>query len=108
MRDGRVIGIVSRANLLQGLAAHPPAPPASLDDEELRTRVRHEIDQAGVDMTFVNVVVYRGKVHLWGGVDSSEQHAAARIAAEVVGGVGGVEDNLGVFSQKIQASMWAQ
>lgn len=108
MRAGRTIGIVSRANLLQGLAVHPPAPPASLDDQELRTRVNDEIVQAGVDMAFVNVIAYAGKVQLWGGVESSEQHAAARIAAEAVAGAGRVEDNLRVLSQIVQASMWAQ
>ena len=59
-------------------------------------------------MSFVNVIAYAGKVQLWGGVDSSEQHAAARIAAEVIVGVGRIENNLGVFSQTVQASMWAQ
>ena len=108
LRDGRVVGIVSRANLLQGLAAHPPAPPAALDDEELRARVLAEIRHAGVDTVFVNVVVYAGRIQLWGGVTSPAQHAAARIAAEAVAGVRAVEDNLGVLSKMVQATMWAE
>ncbi|MGP1680301.1 MAG: CBS domain-containing protein [Burkholderiales bacterium] len=108
MRDGKVVGIVSRANLLQGLAAHPPAAPAALDDEALRARVSDEIKHAGVDTTFVNVLVYAGAVHLWGGVRSAEQHAAARIAAQSLAGARAVEDHLGVFSQMVQAVMWAE
>lgn len=103
MRDGKVIGIVSRANLLQGLAAQPPAPPVSLDDEALRTRVLNEIEGAGVDTGYLNVVVYGHKVQLWGGVNTPEQSVAARIAAEAVAGADAVESNLGVLSPMMQA-----
>jgi len=108
LRDGRVVGIVSRANLLHGLPAHPPAAPAALDDEALRARVFDEIRRAGVDTAFVNVVVYGGKLQLWGGVRSPEQHAAARIAAQTLAGARTVEDHLGVFSPMVQATMWAE
>jgi len=107
-RGGKVVGIVSRANLLQGLAAQPPAAPVALGDEALRARVFKEIERAGVDTTFVNVVVYAGTVHLWGGVRSPEQHAAARIAAQTLAGARAVEDHLGVFSPMVQATMWAE
>ena len=65
LRDGKVIGIVSRANLLQGLAAQPPATPATLDDEALRARVLDEMQRAGVNTIYVNVVVYDRRVKLW-------------------------------------------
>ncbi len=105
MRDGKVIGIVSRANLLQGLAAQPPAPPATLEDEALRTRVLVEIKNAGVDTVYLNVTVYGHKVQLWGGVNTPEQSDAARIAAEAVAGTQAVENNLTVFSPMMQAYM---
>lgn len=105
MRDGKVVGIVSRANLLQGLAAQPPAAPAVPDDEALRTRVLDEMGIAGVDTVYVNVVVYGRRVQLWGGVNTPEQRVAARIAAEAVSGSHAVEDNLSVLSPMLQASM---
>jgi len=107
-RGGRLVGIVSRANVLQGFASYPPAPPATLGDEELRARVFEEIGRAGVDTAFVNVVVYGGAVHLWGGVRSAEQRAAAGIAAQAIAGPRAVEDRLAVFSPMVQATMWAE
>lgn len=105
MRDGKVVGIVSRANLLQGLAAQPPAPPATLEDEALRTRVLKEFENAGVDTIYLNVTVYGQKVQLWGGVNMPEQSVAARIAAEAIAGTPAVENNLSVFSPMMQAYM---
>lgn len=40
VRNGKVIGIVSRANLLHGLARRPPQPPAPIAESELRGHVR--------------------------------------------------------------------
>jgi len=105
MRDGKVVGIVSRANLLQGLAAQPQAKPATLEDEALRTRVHDEIESAGVNTVYLNVVVYDRRVQLWGGVNTPEQRVAARIAAEAVAGEHAVENNLAVLSPMMQAYM---
>lgn len=69
---------------------------------------RSEIKRAGVNTAFVNVVVYAGAVHLWGGVRSAEQHASARIAAQTVAGAPAVEDHLGVISPRVLATLWAE
>lgn len=108
VRDGKVIGIVSRANLLQGLASQPAvSPPPPAGDGPLRKRVEAEIRRAGVDDTFVNVVATSGEVHLWGAVFSAQQLEAARIAAETVAGdAGKVHSNLSVLSGAARA-MWA-
>jgi CBS domain-containing protein len=108
LRDGRVIGIVSRANLLQGLAGYSSVPDAALDDEALRVRLSDELQRAGVDTLFVNVVVYAGAVHLWGNVSSAEQHAAAKIAAQTVAGTRVVEDHLAVLSPMVRGLMWVE
>lgn len=105
MRSGKVIGIVSRSNLLQGLAAQSPVPPVTLDDEALRARVLGEFENAGVNAIYLNVVVYNHKVQLWGAVNTPEQRVAARIAAEAVAGAYAVEDNLSLISPMVQASM---
>lgn len=96
LRDGRLVGIVSRADLLRALvAAEPEAAGISADDKTVRTAIldalRHEDWAAG---THVNVVVADGAVHLWGIVDSEDQRRAIRVAAERTAGVRKVIDHL--------------
>lgn len=108
VRDGKVVGIVSRANLLHGLAARPPLPPAPIADTQLRERVLEELRNAGVDTVFVNPVVDSGIVRLWGAVPSDAQLAAARVAARDAAAGHAVEDNLSVFEGMARAAMWAE
>jgi CBS domain-containing protein len=98
VRDGRVVGIVSRANLLHGLATHhdvtPPARP--MDDRSVRDAVLQALERDGLTAHGrLNVIVRNGVAELWGLVDSAEARRAIRIAAENVPGVTGVRDNLG-------------
>jgi CBS-domain-containing membrane protein len=98
VRDGRVVGIVSRANLLHGLAAHPdPAPLARpLDDRAIRDEVLRLLERDGwTAHSRLNVIVRNGVAELWGLVDSEEARRAIRVAVESVPGVAGVKDNLG-------------
>ena len=95
---GKLIGIVSRANLLHGLVAHPRvALPEEVQarDAEIRNRL-HEVLRAvpGVDLRRINTVVKDGAVFLWGAVKSDNQRRALTVAAESVPGVVRVEDNL--------------
>ena len=110
VRDGVVIGIVSRANLLRGLASQPTTPARpSASDRVLKERVEAEIRGAGVDSTFINVVVSGGAVYLWGAVLSDQQREAARIAAEVAtGGSAKLHNNLSVLTAAERVSLWAQ
>ena len=95
---GKLIGIVSRANLLHGLVAHPRvALPEEVQarDAEIRNRL-HEVLRAvpGVDLRRINTVVKDGAVFLRGTVKSNNQRRALTVAAESVPGVVRVEDNL--------------
>ncbi len=45
VHDGKVVGIVSRANLLQGFARQPHAVGAVASDDNLRDRVNEELDK---------------------------------------------------------------
>lgn len=109
VRNGKLVGIVSRANLLHGLVARKAAggPPAA-SDREIRTRIRKELERAGVDRPYVNVVVARGVVELWGFVDTNAQKRALGIAARSVKGVKQVVDNVTVMSAMLRAAMGAQ
>jgi CBS domain-containing protein len=95
MRDGRLVGIVSRANLVQALASAPelPAPDVAPSDREIRATLMGEL--AGQPWAFAgrNVVVRDGVVHLWGMFRSLEAVRAVRVAAEAIPGVKRVEDH---------------
>ncbi len=98
VEGGKVIGIVSRANLLYGLVAHPGgARPAEVQaqDSDIRSRLNAVLDDIhGVDLRRINVVVKDGAVFLWGTVKSDNQRRALIVAAESVPGVLRVEDKL--------------
>ena len=95
--DGKVVGIVSRANLLQALASRgaPVAPVAAVDDARIRESVLHQLDaEPWARPAMINVIVPDGTVELWGIVDSASEKKAVRVAAEVTPGVRAVNDNL--------------
>ncbi|MWJ27099.1 CBS domain-containing protein [Halomonas sp. ZH2S] len=98
VRNDKLVGIVSRANLLQGLASTSTQPSeAPADDRAIRDAIMKEIeDNAGVRIGGINVLVENGNVELWGLVDAPEQRTAAEVAAENTNGVKKVENNLGL------------
>jgi len=97
LRDGKLVGIVSRANLLQGLAVLPATPSeCGADDRLLRARISEVLAEVpGISVSLVNVVVRDGQVSIWGVVDSDFEETAIRIAAESVAGEGNVDIQMG-------------
>jgi CBS-domain-containing membrane protein len=106
VRDGKLVGIVSRANLLQGLAVKGVAGAAgSTDDRGIREALLQALpERAGVDTAFINVIVDHGAVELWGIVDSDAQKKAAEMVASETPGVTLVQNRLSQVPQWI----WAQ
>jgi CBS domain-containing protein len=99
VRDGRVVGIVSRADLVRTLASRRAAAPegrAPVNGRAIRERVlaalRAQPWWAGGGHT--SVVVEDGVVHLWGAAPSPAERAAMRVVAGNVPGVRAVEDHL--------------
>jgi CBS domain-containing protein len=93
LKDGRLIGIVSRADLLHAIATAKLDQCASGDDairRAVRTRIR---DDAGVRDSTLSVTVSDGVVHLWGAAGSAAERRAAEVAAESVRGVSAVVDH---------------
>ncbi len=96
--DEKLVGIVSRANLLHGLAAKgaEAVNPSSVDDQAIRERLLNVLSEdAGLDTVLMNVIVKDGVVQLWGLVSSSNEKKAAQLAAETMSGVKAVENHLG-------------
>ncbi len=98
LRDGKLVGIVSRANLLQGLARRGSAEraPVSVDDRTIRESLMQTLcTDVGLRAGRINVLVEDGAVQLWGLVESRNEKKAAQLAAENTPGVKSVENNLG-------------
>lgn len=104
MREGRLIGIVSRANLLHGLAAQGADGPRSSTDQLIREQLLHALSaEAGLNTALINVIVVDGTVQIWGIVDSANEKTAAHVAAETIAGVKAIENHLG----QVPAWVWA-
>lgn len=104
LRDGKIVGIVSRANLLQGLLAHKGERAVIEGDQEIRARILRELEKAGANTLSIDVVVSKGIVHLWGVVNSAAEKEAARVAAENVDGVEAVENHVGVLPEMLRGT----
>jgi CBS domain-containing protein len=94
VEDGRLVGIVSRSNLLHALAslAHE-AKPQAVDDAAIRDRILAECAKQPW-APHVNVVVRDGEVSLWGVITDERERRAFIVAAENVPGVKRVHDHL--------------
>ena len=97
MRDGKLVGIVSRINLLRGLASRDEGTATpTVDDRAIKDAILKEVNAQGwITHGSLNVIVTGGVVELWGWVDSREEHHALKLLAEGVKGVKSVEDHLG-------------
>ena len=95
IRDGKIVGIVSRANLLQavaGLARDVPDPTA--DDDHIRERIINAMEKNDWCPFGLSVIVKDGIVHLSGVITEERSRQAAMVAAENVEGVTKVHDHL--------------
>lgn len=109
VRNGRLVGIVSRANLLQGLiVARALGGAGTVADARIRKRIKDELERAGVRTSYVNVVVARGVVEVWGFVETAAQRRALGPAARSVNGVKRIVNNVVVTPPRLQAALGAQ
>jgi len=96
MRDGKVVGIVTRSNLMRALAHFAlAAQPAAAGDATIRARLLAELGkQPWAPVGLINVVVTDGIVKLSGALTDERERQAIRVAAENIPGVRKVEDHL--------------
>jgi len=93
VNDGRIVGIVSRADLLRVLVSGGGQSANEDSDRIIRDRLIAELrKQKWADPTEGNIVVSDGVVYLWNIVGSEEERKALRVAAENIAGVRAVED----------------
>ena len=94
--DDRVVGIVSRANLLRALAGllhQMSAEPE--DDGKIREAFYTELArQPWAPHTSINPVVRNGVIELWGNIFDERERSALRVMASSLAGVREVRDHL--------------
>lgn len=103
VQDGKLIGIISRSNLLRAFASQlaDRKPGASVDDSAIREALMTELGRETWSRRAENtVVVTDGIVHLWGLVATHEELRALELAANATPGVKGVRNHMVVLSEE--------
>ena len=97
LRDGKLVGIVSRANLVRALAmtVNEPTSSTEADDRTIRDNLLAELKaQRWAEVAPANITVKDGVVHLWSSYLSEQEKRALVVAAENIPGVRRVEDHM--------------
>jgi CBS-domain-containing membrane protein len=105
LRDGKMVGIVSRADLLHGLVARQAGQTPSADDRTIKQAILKGLRDGAIPQTLLSVVVTSGVVHVWGVVETEEQREAVRIAVEEAPGVKQVEFGVNVMPRGARTVM---
>jgi len=94
-RGDRVVGIVSRANLLQAVASlSREIPDPTADDDHIRNRIIDALGRNDWCPQGLGVIVRDGVVHLNGIITDERSRQAAIVGAENIAGVKKVHDHL--------------
>jgi len=95
VKDGHLVGIVSRTNLVQAVASSGSKLEIPLSDATIRNRLLGHLNaQAWAHTGLLNVTVNDGVVDLWGMTGSETERKAIRVAAETTIGVRAVNDHM--------------
>ena len=96
IENGQLVGIVSRANLIQAVASSSPKEfGIPLADSTIRSKLlSHLNEQRWAKTSRLNVIVSDGVVNLWGITSSDVEKQAIRVAAESIPDVCAVNDHL--------------
>ena len=96
VENNRVIGVVSRSDLLRYLIGHARrTSPAASDDSTIRTAILDALDkQPWAPVTSLNVTVTAGVADIWGTITDDNERRAIGVVAENTPGVKKVHDHL--------------
>jgi len=96
VRDGKLVGVVSRSNLIQALASvigHNYSDAISDSDRKIRRELLERLrQQPWTEFGSRNIIVSNGVAHVWGLVGSESERQALVALAEGVPGVSRVSD----------------
>lgn len=102
MENERLIGIVTRANLVQALAGMKELPLPNETDAMLKREIDHRIAEQPWGRRPLSICVSNGNVDITGIVYNDSERDAIRVTAENTPGVGAVANNLRVVSRPIE------
>ena len=96
LKDGRLVGIIARSDLIRALAKVETKPASvTLGSGVIHQAITDALkDQSWLDTSYVSYAVKDGKVHITGFVRSDEDRNALRILMQEIPGVKGVEDHV--------------
>jgi len=95
VKGEQVVGIVTRANLLQAVASLArQIPDPTADDDHIRNRIIDALGKNDWCPLGLNVIVRDGIVHLGGIITDERSRKAAIVCAENVAGVTKIHDHL--------------
>ena len=95
INNGQLVGIVSRANLIQAVASTRTGLDIPLSDTTIRDKLLANLKAKNwAHTSLLNITVNGGVVDLWGITRSDVERKAIRVAAESTPGVRAVNDNL--------------
>jgi len=95
LRDDRLVGIITRSNLLQAVASMAKEiPDPTADDDHIRERIIRTLEATDWRPTGLQVAVRNGVVHLHGLIFNDSARRASIVAAENTAGVKQVRDHL--------------
>jgi CBS domain-containing protein len=94
-RGDKVVGVVSRSNLLQAVASLArQIPDPTADDDHIRNRIINSLEKKDWCPFGLSVIVRDGIVHITGVITEERSRQATIVAAENVTGVRKVHDHL--------------
>lgn len=97
VRDGKLVGLVSRANLVQAVATAGTKLEVPVSDTVIRERLMSRLrGESWAKTSLLNATVNDGVVTLWGLTASPTERQAIRVAAETTPGVVAVRDHIGI------------
>lgn len=99
---GRLVGVVSRSNLVQALANAAELLPPAESDSMLKREIDRRIEDQPWALRPFSIHVTRGNVDLQGLVYSDDERDAIRVAAENTPGVKSVINNLQIINGPLE------
>ena len=95
-REGRIVGVVSRSDLMRALIGRTRGtPPLTTDDRAIRAAILAALEhQPWAPTTTLNVTVAHGVVDLWGAIGNEQERHGVRVIAENAPGVKAVNDHM--------------
>ena len=95
VRGGKLVGIISRANLLHAMASVARTlPPAEKNDAAIRDRILSEFEKQPWHAAGVNFIVRGGNVDLSGTIFDDRLREALKVLVENIAGVKAIHDHL--------------